>query len=459
MLAMGIDIGTTTISILMIDGDSGESVDSVTISHHSFIKGHLACSKIQDPGKLWKLTEQAVQEMIRKHGKPASIGMTGQMHGFLYIDADGEAVSPLYTWQDGLGNELLENGRTSAEILGEKAGAAAAGYGLTTHYYLQRKGRIPQNGVKMVTISDYIGMKLCGCTRASIAKDMAASWGCYDLELGDFCRYDLENLGVELSYLPKLLEGHGIVGTTAGEVPGGIPVAISLGDNQASVLGSVQDLSDTVLLNIGTGSQISFGVSRYVEARGSIELRPCTETMYLMAGSGLCGGRAYAMLEQFYREAAFESGKVQSLYGRMEAQARDFMETYGKEAAWKIRTTFSGTRSNPGELGKMSGISVENFHPGALTLGMILGILEELYEMYQEMCAMAGMKAIHLVGSGNGIRQNCLMRELAEELFRMPMKIPACKEEAAYGAALNSLVSAGFADSMAEMQKKLRYLS
>ena len=457
MLAMGIDIGTTTISILVINGTNGEFTDSVTIPHKSFIKGRLACNRIQDPEKIWILTEQAVGEMIQKHGKPDAIGLTGQMHGVLYVNKDGLAVSPLYTWQDGCGNELMEDGRSCAQILREATGAAATGYGLTTHYYLQRKGLIPQDAEKMVTISDYIAMKLCKGREPFIAKDMAASWGCYDLELGDFCRHQLEELNVELSYLPKLLLGHGVIGYTAGNLPNGIPVTVSLGDNQASVLGSVQDLSNTVLINIGTGSQVSFGTAGFLKTHGSIELRPCTEKLYLMAGSGLCGGRAYAMLEQFYREAAgTEEGR--KMYRRMEAQARDFMETHGKEAAWKIRTTFSGTRNNPKERGSISGIGVENFHPGAMTLGMLQGILEELYGLYREMCRMTGTKAVHLVGSGNGIRQNTLMQELAEERFRMKIRIPACREEAAYGAALQSLVSAGYARSMEEMQKKIQYL-
>ena len=93
-----------------------------------------------------------------------------------------------------------------------------------------------------------------------------------------------------------------------------------------------------------------------------------------------------------------------------------------------------------------------------MTVGMIQGILDELYEMYREMCRMTGNNASHLVGSGNGIRKNLLMQELAQELFRMPMDIPACREEAAYGAALQSLASAGFAGSMAEMQQKIKYL-
>lgn len=456
MRAMGIDIGTTTISIVLLDGDTGMLLDSRTLSHKSFVKGPTAASRVQDPAKILELTTELAKEMIKKHGRPNSIGMTGQMHGMLYVDCSGMAVSPLYTWQDGNGNELTKDGRTYAEIVSEAAGTAASGYGLTTHYYLQRKGLIPKTAEKMVTISDYIAMRLCESTEAVIARDMAASWGGYDLEIGDFCREELETLGVDSSYFPRILSGHSIMGTTAGSFPGGIPVSVSLGDNQASVLGTVRDLSNTVLVNIGTGSQVSFGAASFAEATGSIELRPYCDGLYLMAGSGLCGGRAYAMLEQFYREA---SGNPDPLYEFMERQAREFMEAYGKEAAWKIRTTFSGTRSNPKERGSISGIGAENFHPGAMTLGMLGGIVEELYEMYREMCGMAGSKAVQLVGSGNGLRRNALMRELVEERFRMPVKIPKYEEEAACGAAMQSLASAGFAGSVGEMQKNIRYLN
>lgn len=460
MRAMGIDMGTTTVSVIMIDGENGELLGSKTITHKAFLKGAAAFNKIQDPKKLLDLTRAAAGEMIKKYGRPDSIGMTGQMHGVLYADGEGMAVSPLYTWQDGSGNELTKDGRTYAEILREETGTAAAGYGLTTHYYLQKNGLLPSKAEKMVTISDYIAMRLCGGKEPVIAKDMAASWGCYDLEIGDFCRDEMENLEINLDMLPKILPGHGVIGTTVEDreagIPAGIPVSASLGDNQASVLGSVRDPGNTVLVNVGTGSQVSFGTTSYLHAQGSIELRPCTEKYYLMVGSGLCGGRAYAMLEKFYREAGGRE-EGEDMYALMEKQARDFLEIYGKEAAWKISTTFSGTRANPMERGSMTGIGVENFHPGAMTLGMIQGILNELYAMYQEMCRLTGNKAAHLVGSGNGIRRNPIMQELAQELFHMSLDIPACKEEAAYGAAMQSLASAGYARNIAEMQQKIRY--
>ena len=450
MRILGIDIGTTTISVIMIDGNSGEAIGTRTIAHHGFLEGHIPASKIQDPQKMLEITKTAVKELTDEFGAPDSIGLTGQMHGMLYVDGEGNAVSPAYIWQDGCGNEMMEDGMTYAEYMKKAGGAAASGFGLISHFYLQKNGMIPAEAVKMSTISDYIGMKLCGRTTPVIAVDMAASWGCFDLEKGDFYREELEKLGVDLKYLPEILKGHEIMGHTEA----GVPVMVSLGDNQASVLGSVNDLCNTVLLNIGTGSQISVGTEKYVACDGSVELRPCVEGTKLLVGCGLCGGRAYAMLEQFYREVC---DTEDSLYAKMEKQAREFLAVSGKEKSWKIRTTFSGTRSNPKERGNIENIGIENFHPGAMTVGMICGILEELQEMYLSMCEETGSKAVCLVGSGNGIRRNLLMRELAEEMYGMKMKIPVCKEEAAYGAAIYSMVAAGLVENLAQAQSRIKY--
>ena len=446
---LGIDLGTTTVSVVMLDGESGAILGSRTVAHHGFLDGHIPEAKVQDPQRMVDVVKAAAAELEKEFGAPECIGLTGQMHGMLYVDTQGEAVSPLYIWQDGCGNLIMEDDETYALYLRKTGGAASAGFGLTTHFYLQKNGMIPETAAKMVTICDYVGMKLCGSSKAVIAKDMAASWGCFDLCEERFLTEEMKTLGVNISYLPELMEKHEPMGYT----PEGAPVIVSLGDNQASVLGSVSDLCDTVLINIGTGSQVSMGTESYHDVSGSIELRPCVEGTSLLVGSGLCGGRAYAMLEQFYREAA---GSEEAMYDRMAAQAEEFREKYGSDAAWKVRTTFSGTRSNPAEKGSITGIGVENFHPGAMTLGVIAGILEELHEMYVEMCRVTGRKATRLVGSGNGIRKNKLMQELAEEIFGMPLAVPQYQEEAAYGAALYALAATG-KDSFGNIQKKIRY--
>ena len=107
---------------------------------------------------------------------------------------------------------------------------------------------------------------------------MAASWGCFDLQRQEFLYEALKHAGVDTSYLPEVRKGHFLIGKTRD----GVPVMGSIGDNQASLFGSVRDLEDTVLLNVGTGSQISFVSEEFVECGGSVELRPCTESSYIL---------------------------------------------------------------------------------------------------------------------------------------------------------------------------------
>jgi len=372
------------------------------------------------------------------------------MHGILYVDERGEAVSPLYTWQDGRGNLDMGSGTSYAAYLRENGLSAAAGYGLTTHFYLLKNNGLPEKAKKVSTISDYIAMKFAGNSEPVLGADMAASWGCFDLEKRCFRTPEMEKLGFDTAILPKVVSSHEIIGYTADH----IPVVVSQGDNQASVLGSVRDLENTVLINIGTGSQVSVGTNMFIPCEGSIELRPCTQDANILVGSGLCGGRAYAMLEQFYRDACFSD---EARYGFMLDQAEDFLDRFGSEKAWKVRTTFSGTRDNPDEKGSISGIGVENFHPGALTLGIIKGILEELYDSYKQMCGCTGKTAGKLVGSGNGLRKNRLMQRMAEEIFGLKLEIPVHQEEAAYGAALCALAATGRCASLKKAQELIAY--
>ena len=451
MHAMGIDIGTTTISMVLVDAGSGDLIARETVNHGAFIDDGCPVGKVQDAGRILSIVMEKYAALNAAHGLPGCIGLTGQMHSVLYVDAARHAVSPLYTWQDGRGNLPFEGGMSCAEYLrAHGAGAAASGYGLTTHFCLMKSGQVPRDAAKLTTISDYVAMRLTGSSEPVLCADMAASWGCFDLKNRAFKRDALCALGVDASMLPRVTSGPEVIGRT----PEGVPVINSLGDNQASVLGSVQDLENTVLINVGTGSQVSVGTRRFIECDGAIELRPCTDSSFICVGSGLCGGRAYAMLEQFYREVA---GADAPVYDRMLAGAEAFCAEYGEDAAWRVRTTFSGTRSDPSARGGIEGIGIDNFRPGALTVGVVAGILDELHGFYGRMCELTGSKAKRLVGSGNGLRKNPLMRKLAEAKFGLELEIPECMEEAACGAALYALYASGKVPSLERAQALIRY--
>lgn len=421
---LGIDTGTTSVSIAAVNS-SREVIDSITVNHEAFIPGDFQESRVQDPERIRKIVMAGLDSLTQKYGQPSAIGFTGQMHGVLYLDNNGNPVSPLYTWEDPSAN-IPVSGKSSLDILHSHGIKCSSGYGVTTHFYLQRAGKIPHDAVRLSTISDYIAMKLCGKTSPVLSSEMAAGLGGFDVQRRQFMFERLESAGVDVSFLPENVKGYCVVGTTES----GVPVVSSMGDNQASFMGSVDDPENTLLLNVGTGSQVSFMTREFADVQGDIELRPYGDN-YLLAGAALCGGRAYAMLEAFYREICGHS-----CYDMMSEHAGKFLEAHGLTQAWDVDTRFQGTRSDPAITGSVHGITADNFTPGAFTVGVIRGILGELHGMYQAMKDLTGRSASIIVGSGNGIRRNEIMRRVAGEMFGLEVRISEAKEEAARGCAL-----------------------
>lgn len=127
MYAIGIDIGTTSICGIVLDTDSGAVVKSRTEASDAFIATPNSWEKIQDTGKVIGLALEILESFA---DYPAAvIGLTGQMHGIVYVDEKGRAVSPLYTWQDNRGN-LPYGDTTYACHLG-----SFSGYGNVTDFY------------------------------------------------------------------------------------------------------------------------------------------------------------------------------------------------------------------------------------------------------------------------------------------------------------------------------------
>ena len=205
MKAVGIDIGTTTVCGIVMDVETGKVLEVRTLSNNSVIQRE-SFARLQDPAVIWSLVQKMYQEFTGLFTDVSCVGLTGQMHGILYTDADGNAVSPLYTWQDESGNEISENGISYAKWLTELTGyPMASGYGLTTHFYQVKQNCVPENAVRFCTIQDYIGMKLTGRKNPLMTISDAASLGCFDSEKQCFDRAAVEKAGMNPDMLPVMI--------------------------------------------------------------------------------------------------------------------------------------------------------------------------------------------------------------------------------------------------------------
>ena len=194
MQTVGIDIGTTTISGVVLEKNGTQKpriLKAKTIENGSFLTTTKDWERIQDAEKIVKKSRQMLDDFLDEYPEVEKIGLTGQMHGIVYIDKNGKCVSPLYTWQDERGNLYSENG----DSCGEKENAydeigeekinevkikktkgislieeiqqkcklkTVSGYGLVTHIYNMRHSLIPKSATSFCTIMDYLGMCLTG---------------------------------------------------------------------------------------------------------------------------------------------------------------------------------------------------------------------------------------------------------------------------------------------------------
>lgn len=445
MIVIGVDIGTTSICGIALELDGKRLLHTVTVPNRSGIATNGDAQGGQHPELIVRTVKDIVDRLLLLYPNTAAVGITGQMHGIVYTDKTGHAVSPLFTWQDRKG--LLPAGEktTLADRLSAATGYPLySGFGLVTHAALLERGEVPGQAERLCTIGDYAALRLVKGRTPVMDASNAAGIGMFDSERGQFDEAALIAAGIGRELLPAVLPS----ATAVGETGKGIPVYNAIGDNQASVLGSVRDLQESVLLNIGTGGQVSAFTRQYSTADG-LETRPFPGGGYLLVGASLAGGKSYAMLERFFRGVlesfsvdgkrgnSDRSGPVE-LYAQMEALLD---RAWPAEDKLAVRTQFFGTRQQAGLRGIIENIGSSNFTPEHLTAGFLEGMAEELVTFYENFPVAVRNRIRKLTGSGNGIRHNKHLRAISEVRFGLPMELPVFREEAAVGAGLHAAVA------------------
>ncbi|MBO5065249.1 MAG: hypothetical protein J6D06_03945 [Clostridia bacterium] len=451
MKILGIDIGTTSITALLLDTEKKTVIKSKTLKNDTFIEGK-AFEKIQDPVAILGKVKSAVSDVCAEN-TPDAIGVTGQMHGILYLDKDNTPCSPLMIWQDERGNEIYENKESYADYLTRTTGIkAASGFGLTTHFFNTKNKLVPENAVMLSTIHDYIVSVLTNTKPVTHSSD-GASLGFFNLENLCFDDNALSRVGIDKNFLPKVISATSLAGKTNCDfLPNGIPVAVAIGDNQASFLGSVAEPEKSVLVNVGTGSQVSFLTKNFTTPPCG-EIRPLTDEDYIFVGSSLCGGRAYAILKNFFSLCAdMLGGSDDNLYKKMDSLSENIFNITDELT---VNCEFCGSRENPSKRGSIENIGIDNFTPEKLICGVLKGVCTELLDMYNQVSTHLDFNPEKIVCSGNGLRKSEIWRRIFSNGFKLPAFLPLHSEEAAVGACIFAGAAAGLYNNIKLAQDTL----
>ena len=431
-LALGVDIGTTSVSAQIVSLATGEEIHTYNFDHEAAIDiDGFPDAFAEDAEMLVGRVAGLVKSALGAYPDIVSVGFSGAMHGIVCLDERMNIISPLYTWQNGFGERDNGHGGTICDELRDMTGVKVpTGYGIVTLYALGKLGLLPEETSMIATIADAAVLKLCGLTEPVIHPTMAASLGFWDIDQGKFLPCAAKITGK--IRLPRVSGDYEVIGQISA---GGkkIPVSSAVGDNQAGVFGSLRD-EDTLLVNVGTSGQVSL-----VGGVGNGEYRPYFGGKKLLSGSILCGGRAYAALADLVSEtvsAFMAKPPRRDIYALLNRLAEN-----PPSDPLTISTRFCGTRSDPSLRGSISGLSLSSFDLAHLADGILRGIIEELHTMSLGMTEPG--RKYGVVVSGNAMRRCAPLRRLCAEAFGSEPMTPAHIEESAFGAALHSAISAG----------------
>lgn len=462
-ITLGVDVGTTTITALALDTATGLVLASATLPNNAETTAPADKARGRsewDAGRMARIACGALREATVALGargaEVCGIGVTGQQHGTVLLDAALESITPFFNWQDQRGQERVPGSdHTYVEeargVLGSEAArragcALSTGYLGATLFWMRETGTLPA-GATACFIADFLGSVLTGEPPVCDATNGASS-GLLNLERRAWDDAMVAALGLPPEILPPVREAGERLGALtpraagATGLPAGIPVFVGLGDNQASFLGSVARRDESLLANIGTGAQVSRYTDRVHDA-APLETRPFPRGGYLLVQAGLSGGRSYALLQRFFRQVGTQVLGIEAegdLYATMNALAA---EAPPGADGLRCEPAFAGTRHDPGRRAAWSGASEANFTPAHLVRALLEGMARSLREAGDHIRETTGAGWTRLVGAGNGLRENRVLAGIAAAEFGMPLAFPRHREEAAYGAALVAGVGAG----------------
>ncbi len=269
-LVIGIDASTTATKAVLID-ESG-AVVGVGASEYAFEVPQPGWAE-QDPQLWWDGAVASIRSVLastRTSGEDVvAVGLTGQMHGLVLLDAADTVLRPAILWNDQRTARACDEIR---EAVGRERLIAITGNdaltGFTAPKLVWVRDQEPDIWSRVAHVllpKDYVRLRLTG----DHAMDKADGAGTilFDLAARDWSPEVVAALRIDPAWLPPTFEGPvvtGTVGATAAAATGlraGTPVVAGGGDQAANAVGTGAVDAGVVALSLGT-SGVTFAATR-----------------------------------------------------------------------------------------------------------------------------------------------------------------------------------------------------
>ncbi len=270
MLYIGIDLGTSAVKLLLMDGNG--AVRAAVSKDYPIDYPRPGWSE-QRPEDWLEAVLAGIPELLAGEdaSQVAGIGAGGQMHGLVVLDKDDRVLRPAILWNDGRTAkevDYLNNVVGRDKLSAYTANIAFAGF--TAPKLLWMRGNEPELFARIEKImlpKDYINYMLTGvhCTDYSDASGMLL----LDVANRRWSREMLDICGIREAQLPKLFESYEPVGTLKPALakrlglPAGVTVCAGAGDNAAAAVGTGTVGDGACNISLGTSGTIFISSGRF----------------------------------------------------------------------------------------------------------------------------------------------------------------------------------------------------
>ena len=457
---LGLDIGTSGTKAILVSPD-GVVVGSATGSYPLHSPRPLWTE--QDPADWWNAVVAGIRTLMEEcevtPGEIAAVGLTGQMHGLVALDQDGEVIRPCIMWNDQRTHEQCAEITNS---LGEDALIRITGKPLLPSFTASKLAWVKTHEphvfrriAKILLPKDYIRYRLTGELLSEVSD--ASGTSLFDVARRTWSDEIITALNIPRSWLPDVSESPVIsahVSAQGSEQTGllqGTPVVGGAGDQAAEAVGCGILSEGSVSVAVGTSGVVFAATDAYrFDPAGRVHAycHAVPDTWHLMgvmlsAGGSLRWYRDTFCLEE--KRIAAESGA--DVYDVLTSAAADVPPGSEGLIFLPYLTGERTPHADPYARAMFFGMTLRHSKPH-LTRSILEGVAYGLNDSL-ELMRRINVRFDAVRVSGGGSRSE-LWRRIMADVFNTRVQTVNVSEGAAFGAALLAGVGARIYDSVAD---------
>ena len=450
MYYIGIDLGTSAVKLLLMDGNG--TVKNVVSKEYPLYFPHPGWSE-QNPKDWWEQTVEGIRELVTEEERAlvAGISFGGQMHGLVMLDNRDRVIRPAILWNDG------RTGQETSylnEVIGKEklslytANIAFAGF--TAPKILWVREHEPENFKRIAKImlpKDYLAYMLTGtfCTDVSDASGMLlvdVKNKCWSQEMLQIC-------GIRRDQVADVYESYECVGCLKGEAAAllglseSVKVAAGAGDNAAGAVGTGTVGDGRCNISLGTSGTIFISSEKFnVDSNNALHAFAHADGKFHLMGCMLSAASCNKWwMDEILgtKDYALEQGQIEGL-----GENNVFFLPY-----------LMGERSphnNPDARGTFVGMTMDTSRSD-MTQAVLEGVAFAIRDSFQVARAL-GIPVTRTKICGGGAKSH-LWRKIMANVLGIPVDIMKSEEGPGLGGAMLAAVACGEYESVEAAAEKI----